>query len=105
MGTWTDLGILAEGQALIGGSSANGALMEHDHLLFNDESITSYTRPTDSTHAARALNIGGDNDTYIAGSTTYPSLALSSKTGAGGDYNKAYGLGVGLDIHIWKRIS
>lgn len=100
-GTWEDLGLLQEGQAIIGGSSSDG---EAKRAKWATGSYTAQSTDQSSKH-------------FLRGITTFDSTGASLQYGSvegasvgelytnGGSYNKAYGLGIGLDIHVWKRTA
>lgn len=99
-GTWEDLGLLEEGQAVIGGSSSDGEVKEHIHdFIQESNSIRLQSSPAGTENAD-----SGDNF-YSYVSAHQDNLLPINIGKTGGTYNKAYGLGVGVDIHIWKRIS
>lgn len=108
-GTWEDLGILAEGQAIIGGTTSNGEVSEHRHRIFNSDTGSESINNFPNRNASYRFGVG-DDAYIIVGTDKKPTAGVSSngETTTGttlGTANKAYGLGVGLDMHIWKRTA
>lgn len=108
-GTWTSLGALAEGQAIIGGTTSDGAVAQHRHYMLKS-TTTEGTNSVENEAPARGVNNGGDDD-YSLRTNTSQDEANWSPTSAGhnmsgvvlGTQNKAYGLGVGLSVQLWRR--
>lgn len=133
-GTWEDLGELADGQALIGGATSNGEVISHKHSLsmdshhhtqsshyhymFDSGNSPDDSSPIASDHAKRRGGNGNDSyymrnttttPTVVKTSSTAPTINSTTSTGTigstGGTYNKAWGLGIGTGMHLWKRTA
>lgn len=113
IGTWEDQGELWEGQAIIGGSSTDGDLIRHKHQwgLGADYGREPTDQLSDSRDRMQNIKTYANDGSVIdkwpnntPGSINIVGEAFTNFVGTGTDgKNKAYGLGVGSGIHIWKR--
>lgn len=104
-GTWEDLGILADGQALIGGYSSAGELIRHNHrVLWRYGKISKGQTSNDVINGLTFFDSTG-NELTIGRESDIDVPAYTGFAGNGPDYNKAYGLGIGSNIHVWRRTA
>ncbi|BDV02410.1 MAG: hypothetical protein HPAVJP_2990 [Candidatus Hepatoplasma vulgare] len=110
-GVWTVLGTLEDGQAIIGGSSSNGSIISHNHQW--SAGVTSFT-------AGLVIGIGNSINRFNTYDQTGNAKSIGSKvlldnndstqtgwtslTGAESK-NKAYGLGIGTGMRIFRRTA
>lgn len=106
-GTWTDLGTIAEGQAIIGGSSSNGVVSAHKHL--GGDIIAGYD---DQSNWAKYGGVGTSSGYHADGKGTndrWQPYTDNGRTTGGtslGSQNKAYGKGLGAtDFHLYQRTA
>lgn len=106
-GVWEDLGLLEEGQAIIGGSSSEGQVASHNHIWATESdwydagNNGSTKRVVTWLKDATGKSIGS-TDGSIEG--PYQTNAAGAST-PNGPRNSAYGLGIGTSNHLWKRTS
>ena len=132
--SWNLIGRLEEGQSIIGSSKSStnkGSIISHDHgsishkhkigtgkvtetengshkkgeygIFFSWEGLNS---SGDAIPIGREIENNADDGTFFAETNNIPyteniSLHIPIK---GGEYNKAYGLGIG-NKYIWERIG
>ncbi len=82
-GIWSDLGALTDGQSIVGGASTNGSNQKHTHTI---KTMNSYFKMKD-----------GKNEGVHSDHT-----ATTSSNGKD-DKNRAWGKGLGSNMHVWKR--
>lgn len=107
-GIWEDLGEILDGQTIIGGSSSDGSTISHNHLSFS----SWYTGNADDQNEIDFISgfdsfdvNGNKKNIYVTDeiNVIQNSEIYTAKTG--GSKNKAYGIGMGLGFHIWKRVN
>ncbi|BDV02404.1 MAG: hypothetical protein HPAVJP_2930 [Candidatus Hepatoplasma vulgare] len=110
-GFWESLGILSEGQAIIGCSSNNGNIISHNHQWsaritnFAADVVTGFGN---SINKFNTYDQGGNSkiigNTVPSESADNCQTAWTSLTGSK-DKNKAYDLGVGTGMRVFKRTA
>lgn len=78
-GTWTDLGVLAEGQTVIGGTTANGDVISHTHTLTMD--AHNHTQEAHNHQWLRKLTMANNDDGNGDGANALEGIYTFDSTG------------------------
>lgn len=110
-GIWTDLGEILEGQTIIGGGTTNGMFQRHSHKSLSQVIGTTSAKGNQSYDVIAQFTMYDSNNNPLPISPnsiheTHKKDIIGYTTSEGtDDKNRAWGLGIGLGNHIWRRDS
>ncbi|BDV02413.1 MAG: hypothetical protein HPAVJP_3020 [Candidatus Hepatoplasma vulgare] len=106
-GVWEDLGALYEGKGIIceiEKVTSRGNIINHNHIWSNK--YTTIENLENDNTALASFNTFQNGKSFVIGSnngTLVNKLAYTNLVGS--EYNIGYGLGIGYNIYVYKRIS
>lgn len=110
VGTWENIGELHDGETIIGGASSHGEVKLHNHQWLRAVGLKNINGGGGAriqygikTYDKWNNEISYENNSGTGGTSDERWESWTGKTG--GDYNRAYGVGVGYGLFVWKRIS
>lgn len=104
-GEWESLGILENGQTIIGGESSNGSVMSHNHMWSYEFTMIGNLDKENSAFSS-FNTFDKDGNLFWFGKKDGTSKVINAfTTETGSDKNYACGVGIGTGVSVFKRIS